>query len=55
MQNNQFTCALCHQTFDKGWSDEEAITELQANFDTTDIADCDMVCDDCYKAMGFEL
>jgi hypothetical protein len=42
---------MCRETFDKGWSDEEASAELDANFPDFDTSDCDLVCDDCYKSM----
>ena len=51
--SNQYICALCKRTFDKGWSDEEAKTELNENFPGFETDDCDLVCDDCYKKMGF--
>jgi hypothetical protein len=25
--NNTYTCAMCHQTYNKAWSDDEAIEE----------------------------
>lgn len=50
---NQFTCALCHDTFDKGWSEEESQAELAETFPGFKPDECDLVCDDCYKLMGF--
>jgi hypothetical protein len=47
-----FTCASCGDTFDKGWSDEEAAAEAQENFPGIDIGNPDeasVVCDDCYR------
>ena len=37
--------------FDFVWSDDEAQAERASNGWTN--LDCDVVCDDCYKAMGF--
>ncbi len=51
--NNEFTCALCGETFGKGWSDEESETELAEAFPEFTKDDCSLVCDDCYKKMGF--
>jgi hypothetical protein len=48
-----FTCAVCHGTFEKGWSDDEAKEELSNTFPGFDTDECDLVCDDCFKKMGF--
>lgn len=45
-----YTCALCNQTFTKGWSDEEALAELEKEFPLMAIEHCAVVCDDCYTA-----
>lgn len=50
MKDNQFTCAKCHQTFYKGWSDEDAEKEYNEVFPDS-IDEVDVVCDDCYKEM----
>ncbi len=50
--SNKYQCAYCKGIFDKGWSDEEAETELEDTFGLPKEM-CDIVCDDCYKAMGF--
>jgi hypothetical protein len=47
----QFTCAVCRETFDKGWTDEEAAAELGEVFPGFEPDDCGVVCDDCYKKM----
>ena len=47
-----FTCALCGETHDKGWSDAEAAAEAEGNFPGIDVTDPDeagVVCDDCYE------
>lgn len=47
---NTFTCANCKGVFEKGWSDEAAAAELTENFGSNvSTADCEVVCDDCYK------
>lgn len=50
---NQYRCAHCGGIFDKGWSDEEAWAEHTAKFgDTFKPEQTDVICDDCFKAMG---
>ena len=50
---NQYRCAACGGVFDKGWSDEDAKAEHTKTFPETPLDDCAIVCDDCYKRMGF--
>jgi hypothetical protein len=50
---SEYTCAACGRTFTKGWSDEEAAKEREETFPGFDESECDLVCDTCYKAMGF--
>ena len=50
---NQYRCSMCGGVFDKGWSDDEAKKELDATFPGIKVEDCDVVCDDCYKKIGF--
>lgn len=57
--SEQYTCANCRGTFDKGWSDLEAMAEHEAmrpqyaaGAPGEDIDDCAIVCDDCFKAMS---
>ena len=47
-----YTCALCKGVFEKGWSDEEALEEKIYLWGHIPRADCDLVCDDCFKKMG---
>jgi hypothetical protein len=49
MSDNTYTCAMSHQTFEKEWTDEEALEELTRNFGLSTVEDCAIVCDDCYK------
>ena len=51
MKKNEYECSMCHETFEKGRSDEEALEELNSDFPGWDAANCDIVCDDCYKKM----
>jgi hypothetical protein len=45
----EYQCSKCHKVFSKGWSDEEAIAEKDANWPGTDLGSCVIVCDDCYN------
>ncbi len=45
---NEFTCAHCHKTYPKAWSDEEALKEYGENFNNAE-TELAVVCDDCYK------
>jgi hypothetical protein len=44
-----FVCAVCFHLFEKGWSDEEALTEAAIEFPHLPIEDSSLVCDECYK------
>lgn len=46
---NEYTCAMCGNTYTKAWSDEEAKAELEENFPDFEADACDIMCDDCYK------
>jgi len=47
MQDNEYKCADCGGVFEKGWTDEEAVEEKEANgWNGIDMA---VVCDDCYN------
>lgn len=50
---NQYQCEACGGIFNKGWSDEEAAAELSATFPGFTPDESGIVCDGCYKAMGF--
>ena len=54
MKGEKYTCAYCHNTYEKGWSDEEANKEAEINFgkhpkDWND--EQVVICDDCYTLM----
>lgn len=55
MDTSTFTCTLCHGTYEKGWSDEEAQAEYVEKWPSSAAAgvSTNIVCDDCFKAMGF--
>lgn len=48
-EKQSYTCSVCGETFDKGWSDEEAEAELTSTFPGQDKSECEIVCDDCYQ------
>ena len=51
---DEFTCAMCHQTFEKEWPDEQADAECENLFAIKNGSvspDCDVVCDDCWKTL----
>ena len=48
-----YTCANCLENYEYGWSEEEASAEFSKMFPEDNIEDADIVCDDCYKALGF--
>lgn len=50
MSDNTYTCARCGKTYEKEWSDEEALKETKVNFGVKyEKHECDVICDDCYK------
>ena len=44
-----YVCSTCKETYEKGWSDEEAIAEQRHDFPDFDIEECYVICDDCHK------
>jgi len=46
-----YTCAKCNNEYDKGWSDEEAMAETDANFPDRGDKPLEVVCDPCYQKM----
>ena len=53
MPSNEYTCSMCRQTFDKGWSDDEANAEAVILFGRDGHAsDMEIVCDDCWNKMN---
>jgi len=44
-----FTCAKCKETFESGWSDEEALQEKDQIFPDITIDKCEVICDDCFN------
>lgn len=48
--SDTFTCEVCGETYEKGWTDEEAIAEQLEVFGTTS-EDDGVACEDCYAAV----
>ena len=48
-----YKCANCGETFEEAWSDEEAKKEAADLFPGVPQACMEVVCDDCWKKMGF--
>lgn len=53
MSESEFTCAMCGETYEKEYSDDQAEAELAALFPGFTPDDCDLVCDDCFEKLGF--
>jgi len=52
MKPNEYECAVCHNIYEKGWTDEEAESELKGKFgENAAPENSELVCDDCYKNM----
>jgi len=49
MSDNKYTCAMCHNTYTKEITDEEAMQETQQDFPGTKQEECAAVCDDCWQ------
>ena len=47
-----YTCAVCSNEYLKGVDDETAMEETKEIFGDVKQEDCDIVCDDCFRAMG---
>lgn len=46
----KFICAICAEEFTSTISEEEAEDNLTKEFPGFDKKDCDIVCEDCFKA-----
>ena len=58
MKEGKFKCDLCKGVFDfedpEVWSDKDAINEKEEIFGGIPLDECGIVCDDCWKEMGFK-
>lgn len=53
LKPGEYECAACHGVFSKGWPEKEAAAEFAERFEGCNQGDAAVVCDDCYKKMGF--
>ena len=47
--DDEYTCERCHKTYQKGWSDEEAMEESEDIFGEIPKEDRAVICDDCWN------
>lgn len=46
---DMYTCEMCRGTFEKEWTDEEAMEEAKKLFPGMDFSDMAVLCDDCFQ------
>lgn len=46
---DKFTCANCTQTFNKEWTEEEAVKEFKSSPWYIPNENIDVICDDCFE------
>ncbi len=49
MKVNEFKCDICENTYEKELTEEEEKEQLGKEFPGFAVADCGIVCDDCFK------
>ena len=50
--SESYRCGKCGETYEREWSDEEAMNESTELFGDLPASDLAIVCDDCFKAMS---
>ena len=50
---DRYQCACCHNVYQYGWTEDEALAEKIKLWGDIDIKDCAVICDDCFK-IGME-
>lgn len=50
-----YVCDECGETYEAGWSDEEAIAEMKKEFGDIPKEDRAIVCDHCYNQLMKEI
>lgn len=48
-RQDKFTCAICRNTYDKSWTDDEAETEMKEIWGVIPKEDRVIICDDCFN------
>lgn len=46
-----YICCICHETFNKGWSDEEAAAEAETLHPGLPLNEQNLACDDCFASL----
>ena len=49
VQKNEYECANCHNIYEKGWSDEEALKETKEIWGEIPESEQAVICDDCFN------
>jgi hypothetical protein len=59
LTNDEYQCAICKEIFNKvrneEWSEEKAHEEYEKNFPGMSKENMDVVCDDCFKTLEFNI
>jgi len=49
LKENEYICAVCFHTYEKGWSDEDNLAEMRKIWGKIPEKEKAVICDDCYK------
>lgn len=49
MEKNEYQCAVCRNIYEKGWTDEEALTESKSIWGEIPEEEQAVICDDCFN------
>ena len=49
MKDEEYTCAICKNTYKKGWPDEETWAETKEYWPSATKEKCGVVCDGCWQ------
>ena len=50
-KQNEFTCDMCRNTYEKEWTDDEAEAEMKEIWGVIPKEDRAIVCDDCFNSI----
>ena len=48
---NEFWCVQCQKVYNKGWSDQEALDEVNEFHPGIPLEEMDYLCDDCFQVI----
>jgi len=51
LTSNSYKCAICGGVFNKGWSDEEAMSEMKELWGDCPEEELAVMCDDCFNGI----